>query len=452
MATRPKLTFSFNEIKGTKNADTLSGAYGRINIIHGGDGDDTITGGNLMDVIYGDKGSDTIHGGSGNDVIYGGAGKDVIDGGEGDDAIYALNDGDTINGGAGYDTLDYSLAAKGVYVDMVKGRSYDAATGAEGDSFTRIERIVGSDHDDMIVGGHGNDTLEGGKGNDWIAGGAGSDHLIGGDGDDVLVGYIGVGNPLLDKADILEGGAGNDILQGDGGGDQLYGDEGDDMLFGGAGADLLHGGEGIDTAIYVGPVTVDLLAGKGYGGEAQGDALIGIENIHAGDQDDRLYGGNGANGIVGGGGSDLLDGRGGKDVLQGGAGRDTIIGGAGADELWGNQRDFPGSDQARDIFVYNQWTDSYGLAMDRIMDFDSTSTLGRNDLIDLRAIDANPQLFGDQAFKFIGDADFTSVGQVQVRFEGGDTIVRANIFGNLVPELVIRVEGLHQLDASDFLL
>ena len=189
----------------------------------------------------------------------------------------------------------------------------------------------------------------------------------------------------MDKADILEGGAGNDILQGDGG-------------------------------------------------------------------NDRLYGGHRANRLSAGEGNDILDGRGGNDLLEGGLGRDTITGGTGADELWGNQRDFPGTDQARDIFVYRDWMESHALASDRIMDFDSTATQGRNDLIDLRAIDANPQLFGDQAFKFIGDADFTSVGQVQVRFEGGDTIVRANIFGNLVPELMIRVQGLHQLDTSDFLL
>lgn len=452
MATRPRLTFDFNEIKGTKNADMLSGAYGRINVIHGGDGDDTITGGNLMDVIYGDKGNDTIHGGSGNDVIYGGAGRDIVHGGEGDDTIYALNDGDTITGGAGHDTLDYSLAAKGVFVEMAKGRTLSWTDGTEGDSFSGIERIVGSDHDDVLTGGHGNDTLEGGKGNDWLAGGAGADHLIGGDGDDVLVGYLGVGDPGADKADILEGGAGNDVLQGDGGSDRLYGGDGDDLLIGGAGADLLHGDEGIDTAIYAYAVTVDLAAGKGYGGDAESDGLVGIENVISGGYADRLYGDNRANGLYAGEGNDILDGRGGNDLLQGGLGRDTITGGTGADELWGKQRDFPGTDQARDIFVYRDWMESHALASDRIMDFDSTSTQGKNDLIDLRAIDANPQLTGDQAFRFIGDADFTSVGQVQVRFEGGDTILRANILGNLAPELVIRVEGLHQMDAGDFLL
>jgi hypothetical protein len=48
------------------------------------------------------------------------------------------------------------------------------------------------------------------------------------------------------------------------------------------GADRLDGGTGVDTVIYgdsnVG-VGVNLATGYGYGGTAEGDTLIGIENV-----------------------------------------------------------------------------------------------------------------------------------------------------------------------------
>lgn len=451
-----RFTLDFNEVKGTKNADVLGGAYGLVNIIHGGDGADTITGGNLMDVLYGDRGDDTILGGSGGDIIQGGAGRDIVDGGEGDDRILSLNDGDRIAGGVGRDVLDYSLAAGGVFVEMAAGRGLGNGTGngtgAEGDTFSGIEHVVGSDFADALIGTAGNDTLEGGKGDDWLTGGAGADHLMGGEGADTLVGYLGTGNPALDRADTLEGGAGHDTLQGDGGADRLHGGDDDDMLIGGAGADWLDGDAGIDTAVYADAVTVDLHAGRGHGGDAEGDRLTGVENVVTGGGADRITGSDGANAIFANAGNDQIDGRGGRDVLQGGFGQDRITGGTGADELWGNQRDASGPDKARDIFVYRDWMESHAMAADRIMDFESTAPAAQNDLIDLRAIDANPQLTGDQAFRFIGDGAFTSVGQVQVRFEEGDTILRANVAGNLVAELTVRIEGLHVLDAGDFLL
>ena len=55
------------------------------------------------------------------------------------------------------------------------------------------------------------------------------------------------------------------------------------MLEGGAGADILSGSHGNDTASYQdssAPVVVDLGAGTGVGGDAQGDVLSGIENPH----------------------------------------------------------------------------------------------------------------------------------------------------------------------------
>ena len=64
--------------------------------------------------------------------------------------------------------------------------------------------------------------------------------------------------------------------------DTLIGANAAETLEGGAGADSLDGGANSDTADYSGSilsVTVDLLAGTGSGGDAQGDVLSNIENV-----------------------------------------------------------------------------------------------------------------------------------------------------------------------------
>jgi hypothetical protein len=50
------------------------------NVLYGGPGDDTISGGSAHDRLVGGKGSDAIYGGSGEDVLYGGDGNDELDG------------------------------------------------------------------------------------------------------------------------------------------------------------------------------------------------------------------------------------------------------------------------------------------------------------------------------------------------------------------------------------
>ena len=90
---------------------------------------------------------------------------------------------------------------------------------------------------------------------------------------------------------IEGGGAGGDD-------DTLIGGEGNDTLIGGAGADSLDGGAGIDTADYSGSesgVTVDLSAGTGTGGDAEGDTLTSIENVTGSAHNDTLTGDAGAN-------------------------------------------------------------------------------------------------------------------------------------------------------------
>jgi hypothetical protein len=63
---------------------------GNINLeAHGGDGNDTITGGAGHDVIFGDTGNDTLTGAAGNDVLIGGDGSDRLVGSAGHDILVA---------------------------------------------------------------------------------------------------------------------------------------------------------------------------------------------------------------------------------------------------------------------------------------------------------------------------------------------------------------------------
>jgi Ca2+-binding RTX toxin-like protein len=59
--------------------------------IHGGTGNDTITGGSGHDVIWGDEDNDTITGAAGNDVLVGGVGLDRLVGSAGNDILIAGN-------------------------------------------------------------------------------------------------------------------------------------------------------------------------------------------------------------------------------------------------------------------------------------------------------------------------------------------------------------------------
>ncbi|WP_068115946.1 PQQ-dependent sugar dehydrogenase [Tropicimonas marinistellae] len=151
-------------------------------------------------------------------------------------------------------------------------------------------------------------------------------------GDDTLKGTAG--------ADRISGLAGDDIILGRGGADDLMGGAGNDRLDGGRGKDGIFGGTGIDSAEYTRSeraVVVDLEAGTGSGGHAEGDTLKSIENLRGSEFDDDLTGSALGNTLWGGGGADVLRGLLGDDSLYGGAKRDTLRGGEGRDTLQGGQ-------------------------------------------------------------------------------------------------------------------
>lgn len=271
-----------------------------------------------------------------NDIIYSGNGDDYVDAKTGNDLVHGQNGDDKIFGGTGNDSLYGDAGADSLY----GGDGVDLLDGGDGNDY-----LDGGADNDALDGGAGNDTLFGGTGNDALNGGADDDYLDGGDG-----------------ADTLDGGTGNDTLYGGDGNDVLIGGDGDDILDGGAGADTMSGGNGIDVASYdsmavdtvnhagVSVTLTDQLTEQGYygyglGGDAEGDALFGIESVLGSGNNDTLIGNGQDNAFDGGLGDDSIDGGAGNDLIYGGGGNDSLIGGTGDDSLYGGA--------GNDVFLWN---------------------------------------------------------------------------------------------------
>ncbi|WP_221938818.1 calcium-binding protein [Mycobacterium sp. KBS0706] len=403
----------------------------------------TLTGSAAADLLQGGAGGERILGLAGNDQLAGNGGDDVVTGDGGDDVLRAGAGADWLDGGAGIDTVSYYAGTVGVSVDLATGKGTGGE--AQGDSLRSIETLSGSQANDTLGGNAGANTLQGWTGNDVLRGGAGADRLDGGAGSDTASYYTGTVGVSVDLAtgkgtggeaqgdtlvsiETVSGSQAGDTLAGNAGANTLQGWTGNDVLRGGAGADRLDGGAGVDTASYWGEtagVTVNLATGTGTGGNAQGDILIGIENVNGGKAGDTLIGSSGAN---------ALNGYEGNDVLRGGAGKDALTGGIGGDR-----------------FVFAATGDSaVGANADRIADF----SRAQGDRIDLSAIDAHSGAAGNQAFSFIGSGAFTHhAGQLRAAVTSpGITIIAGDVNGDGVSDVHIRLTGAIALVAGDFVL
>ncbi|MCX8278682.1 hypothetical protein OSJ77_00575 [Phyllobacterium sp. 0TCS1.6C] len=379
-------------LDGGAGNDTILAGYGTL---IGGAGDDILISGQTSltgGYIPGNERGASISGDEGNDLIIGTAVDDELEGGEGDDILLAGAGYDNLEGGAGADVLDggesdndraiYSNSTAGVRVDLATGTGHGGD--AEGDSLRNIERVRGSSFDDTLIGNDKGVVLDGEDGNDFIRGGAGHDGLYGGYGDDFIEG--GADDDHIDPgvgSDTIDGGSGSDTIRILGfysipgeeaiqhGGvtvdlaagtvmrgnfledtisnvenvdattsvaDTLIGNASDNTFWGGEGADYIDGGAGVDTVQYSGDsynergVVVNLNSGLTMGADAEGDILVGIENILGSPFDyDSLVGTDGANYLSGNTGRDELTGLGGNDRLEDSNGGDYLNGGDGAD-------------------------------------------------------------------------------------------------------------------------
>ena len=189
------------------------------------------------------------------------------------------------------------------------------------------------------------------------------------------------------------------------------GNNADNWIFASGRAGTLKGLGGNDT-IRTGPGGMTAEGGDGN------DNLIGDNGK------DTLKGGNGGDTLWGGDNNDSLLGNNGNDVLSGSAGNDTLTGGPGADTLTGGE--------GKDVFDFNALNDSPNGSPDVILDFEGA---GAGDLIDVRGIDANINIGGNQAFLWGG----TGKGTIHAENAGTDTVFLANTDGDTAYELRIVV-------------
>ena len=359
--------------------------------------------------------------------------------------------------------------------------------------------VVTIENDDFISSDVPGDQVLGTAGSDQVQSGADGQQLFGRDGDDQLsslhrnVSLFGEGGDDIltggQFADRLEGGADADRLDGGLGGDVMNGGAGDDVILGGFGNDQIDGGDGSDTVDYSGfggAVFVDLapapLQTNGGGGN---DVVLNVENAIGGDFNDELRGANDASRLFGGDGNDLLLGRGGDDVLQGETGRDRLLGGAdndrligggeadrlfgqtGDDQLFGGfgddllsggdaadildggfGRDFLTGGAGADVFAFDDVAETpVGCARDIIRDFEQGV-----DVIDLSGIDA---IAGgpDNAFIFLNSGGFNgNAGVLRATSTAFHTVVRGDVDGDRVQDFEINMDGVFNLQSSDFIL
>jgi Ca2+-binding RTX toxin-like protein len=361
---------------------------------------DTLIGNDGDNFLNGSMGDDMLKGGGGADILYGGLGSN-----SGDDTLKGGGGADVLEGGAGIDTAAYNESEAGVFVSLMSntGDSGDA----EGDTLYNIERLTGSAHEDTLWGNDGANVLNGMLGNDSLKGFGG--------------------------ADFLTGGIGNDILYGMDDDDTLRGDEGTDTLFGGAGIDSYLVEQSGDAVVeFVGEGTFDRVR------TIVSYALAAGSEVEALETPDQF--GTAAIDLVGNEFNNTIVGNAGTNVIVGGAGLDTMVGGGGAD-----------------IFVWNsigEMGSTVGANSDTVGS-EFNALIG--DKIALNPIDADGNATnGDTAFTFFGDASnpFTAAGQVSWfnNGPGTDTYILLNTNGDANAEGVIRVLGVHTVDASWFVV
>lgn len=467
------------------NFSGLSQIVNAAGIMDLGSGNDRYIGHAGADSVFGGNGGDTLIGNGGNDYLDGGYGADTLIGGAGNDRYIVDNQSDFIDelGGNGIDTV-YSSISFSLNVANVRGAVENLfLTGIDHINATGNalgNRLVGNNGNNQLSGGGGHDSLMGDAGNDTLIGGAGNDTMVGGqgddtyftDGNDVIWEAVGAGNDtakaavsyaltanvenlfLIGSAAIdgtgnsqnnrVVGNGANNLLNGAGGNDTLVGGAGNDTLSGGPGNDTLSGGTGNDTYFTDGHDLIWEAGGAGTDtviSSASYTLTANVENLKlSGTANLNGTGNTMDNRIDGNSGNNALRGGLGNDTLSGGAGSDFLIGGAGRDVLAG------GNDSVRDVFVFNNSTDlGTGVARDVIFDF----TSGIDD-IDLRGLDANATLGGDQAFAFSGTA--AAANSVWFTTSGSLLILRGDMDGDSVFDFEIQMNGVGSVTAGDFLL
>jgi Ca2+-binding RTX toxin-like protein len=308
---------------------------------------ESIIGSGFNDLLIGNAFNNQFEGRGGNDYIVGGAGQDTISyrllGLYGD----VLADTSSMTSMVpGYmPGMSSSTGQFGVYVNLsasASGSPYmpggpmsgsyvtaGIAQGANGyDQFESIERVMGSQYNDVIYGSNENNIFFASGGNDTVHGSMGSDQLNFSDISFFEYGALTVGITMT----LADGGmgtvsfSGNTIsyssieeITGSAFADTLTGNSENNYIEGWLGNDVLDGGAGdLDIVGYysaTGAVVVNLATGSATGADGT-DTLKNFEGVTGGAFADTL---------TGNGGLNFFEGRGGNDTLTGGDGVDYAM-------------------------------------------------------------------------------------------------------------------------------
>jgi Ca2+-binding RTX toxin-like protein len=261
------------------------------------------------DLIFGGQGNDTLSGGSGNDIVFGGTAINTINGNGGDDTLVGGLATNTLNGGAGNDTL-FLNGTFYKYITNNGPSDWDGRTGNSGST-----TMFGGDGNDKFYIGVSGST----NGSISIDGGAGQDVVSfqGSESVTVLV-ENGTATNAVGKQIILRNV------------ETLVGTESNDTLtinvrentkvkvIGGAGHDIVR--------INQGDLLISLGSDSAFNQSRKEDAVevVGVETVYAPDTDSTIVGsgqavvylGNGNNTLISAGAGSVINASQGHNVFH----------------------------------------------------------------------------------------------------------------------------------------
>lgn len=189
-------------------------------------------------------------------------------------------------------------------------------------------------------------------------------------------------------------------------------------------------------------------------GTAYSDAIHGMAGndlLYGLGGNDNLIGGTGNDTLLGGDLGDVLQGQAGDDVLRGQAGNDILYGAIGADDLYGGT----GADTFR-FLSHVESNSRYGVDViagaDGAIAFEGVGVVG-GDVLDLRGMDANLLVAGNQDFVF---STSRAAGTVALSESAGNTVLSGHVNNDGVADFTIVIAdgsiSAHNYSANEFLL
>ncbi|MFJ3059049.1 beta strand repeat-containing protein, partial [Herbaspirillum sp. NPDC087042] len=207
------------------------------------------------------------------------------------DTFVGNADANSFDGGSGgVDTVSYAGSTAGVTVNFVSGRGTGGY--AEGDTYNHIQNAIGSAYDDVFIAGVDSQHFDGGSG--------GSDTVnYGASTGAVTVNMI----TMSGSGGYAQNNTYTNIQN-------IVGSSYSDTFIASAAANNFNGGLGgsdtVDYSYSNAGVTVDLYHGTGSGGYAQGDVLAHIQNVIGSAYNDTFIASADVNNFNGGGGSNTV--------------------------------------------------------------------------------------------------------------------------------------------------